>query len=404
MASLFPFRPYRPEQAAAARVAAVPYDVVSTEEARALAADALSFLHVSRAEIDLPPDTNPYAGAVYEKAAASFAALQQAAPLVRDPEPTLYVYLLEMDGREQVGVAGTFSIDEYDAGVIKRHELTRRDKEDDRTRHILQLRSQTGPVFLVHRESEAVAAVVAHARRTPPIIDFVAVDGVRHALWRVGADQVAPLVAAFGAMPALYIADGHHRAASASRVRRELVSSGAGPGDWDHVLAVAFSEREVRILPYNRMVRDLGAYTPATFLDALRARVSVSPGPAMPRRKGEVSMRLGNDWFTLDLGPAPAGLPAADRLDVSRLQEGVIRPLLGIEDVRSDPRIEFVGGARGTSALEAHVASGRAAVAFSMFPVGIDDLMTIADEGGIMPPKSTWFEPKLRDGLLLHSF
>lgn len=404
MASLFPFRPFRPTRESAGRVAAVPYDVVNADEARALAQDPLSFLHVSRAEIDLPADVSPYSDAVYAKAAANLDALRAAAPLVREAEPSLYVYLLEMDGRRQVGVAGTFSIDEYDRGIIKRHELTRRDKEDDRTRHILRLRSQTGPVFLVHKTSPDVEAIVARTMVSAALADFVAADGVRHAVWQVGAADLAPLVAAFGAMPALYIADGHHRAASASRVRQELARSGAGPGEWDRVLAVAFSEREVRILPYNRMVRDLAAYTPASFLAALRERYSVESGPATPRRRGEVSMRLDGQWYVLDLGPAPAGLSAADRLDVSRLQDGVIGPMLGISDVRSDPRIEFVGGARGTAALDAHVASGRAAVAFSMFPVGIDDLMAISDEGGIMPPKSTWFEPKLRDGLLLHSF
>jgi uncharacterized protein (DUF1015 family) len=404
MAAIAPFRALRPTPASAAAVAAVPYDVVSTDEARALAAgNPLSFLHVSRAEIDLPPDTNPYADPVYAKAVENFAALKTRAPLVLEDAPGLYVYRLRMGAHVQTGIAGCFSLDDYDRDVIKKHERTRRDKEDDRTRHIIELRAQTGPVFLVHEGSAGVDAVVQRTTATAPLFDFSAVDGVQHTVWRIAANDERALTAGFGAMPALYIADGHHRAASAARARQHLGNGGA-TGEWDTFLAVAFPEDQTQILPYNRVVKDLGSYTPDSFLSALRQRLAVKTGPATPARKGEVAMFLGGAWHTLDMTPAPAGTDPAGRLDVSRLHDLVLAPLLGIGDVRTDKRIDFVGGARGTGQLESLVSSGRAAVAFSMYPVSVADLMRISDGGGIMPPKSTWFEPKLRDGLLSHVF
>ena len=403
MALLFPFRPLRPQPAVAARVAALPYDVVNLAEARALAQDPLSFLHVSRPEIDLAPDADPHADAAYERAAQNFQALIASAPLVKEHADGLFVYRLESDGHSQTGVAGCFSLDEYDRGVIKRHELTRPDKEDDRTRHILRLRAQTGPVFLIHREAPLVDAMLMRVVACAPLVDFTAVDGVRHTLWRAGDAEAGALVGSFSAIPALYIADGHHRAASASRVNRELGGQGA-TGEWDRFLGVAFSERQTRILAYNRVVLDLGSHTPATLLAALRQRFAVEPGPATPRRRGEMSMFLDGSWYACALDQAGAGGTATERLDVSRLHAEVLQPLLGIGDVRTDPRIAFAGGVHGARALERMVTSGRAAVAFSMFPVATDDLMTICDEGGIMPPKSTWFEPKLRDGLLVHIF
>ena len=402
MAVITPFRALRPTPASAAAVAAVPYDVVSTDEARALAAgNPLSFLHVSRAEIDLPPDTNPYAESVYTKAVDNFAALKTRAPLVVEDAPSLYVYRLRMGAHVQTGIAGCFSVDDYDRDVIKRHERTRRDKEDDRTRHMIELRAQTGPVFLVHEGSAGVDAVVQRTTATAPLFDFGAVDGVQHTVWRVAANDARELAAGFGAMPALYIADGHHRAASAARARQHLGKSGA-TGEWDTFLAVAFPGDQTQILPYNRVVKDLGSYTPESFLQALHQRLAVKPGPAIPARKGEVAMFLNGAWHTLEMTPAPAGTDPAGMLDVSRLHDLVLAPLLGIGDVRTDKRIDFVGGARGTGQLESLVSSGRAAVAFSMYPVSVADLMQISDSGGIMPPKSTWFEPKLRDGLLSH--
>jgi uncharacterized protein (DUF1015 family) len=307
-----------------------------------------------------------------------------------------------MGDHVQTGVAGAFAVDEYDADVIKKHEHTRPDKEDDRTRHILELRAQTGPVFLTYTASPAVDAVVGRTVAARPLFDLAAADGVQHTIWRVDAGGQRDLGAAFGAVPALYIADGHHRAASAARVRRQLRGSNGARGEWDTFLAVAFPDNQMQVLPYNRVVRDLGAHTPESLLAALQQRVTVKRGPAAPARKGEVAMFLAGHWHTIELGPAPGDLGAADRLDVSRLHALVLAPLLGIGDVRTDKRIDFVGGARGTAELETLVTTGKAAVAFSMYPVSVNDLMEISDAGGIMPPKSTWFEPKLRDGLLSH--
>ena len=404
MAALVPFRALRPAPAAAARIAAVPYDVVSTEEAQALAAgNPLSFLHISRAEIDLPRDINPHADAVYAKAVSNLQRLKTEAPLVMEDVPSLYAYRLRMGAIAQTGVVACFSLDEYDRNVIKRHERTRRDKEDDRTRHLLELRAQTGPVFLIHRPLPAIDHVVEHAAAArPPLYDFTATDGVQHTVWRVDARDARKLVEAFEDVPALYIADGHHRAASAGRAREQLRGAGGATGEWDTFLAAAFSATHVNVLPYNRVVTDLGTLTTQSFLQALRQRFAIKNGPAAPERRGEVAMFLDGRWHTIALGEGPTGPTAIDRLDVSRLQDLVLTPLLGIGDSRSSKRIDFVGGARGPGELEKWVRSGRAAVAFSLYPVNVDDLMTIADAGGIMPPKSTWFEPKLRDGLLSH--
>ena len=416
MAVIAPFRALRPTPPSAPAVAAVPYDVVSRDEARALAAgNPSSFLHVSRAEIDLAQETNPHADVVYGKARENFTALRDHAPLVLEDEPSLYIYRLRMGEHTQTGIAGCFSVAEYEAGIIRKHERTRRDKEDDRTRHMIELRAQTGPVLLIHDASPEVAAVVARATSegragsadggpgAPPLCDFTAVDGVRHTIWRVDGKDQRELLAAFAAMQALYIADGHHRAASASRARQHFRGARGEAGEWDTFLGVAFPSDQAQILPYNRAVRDLGAQTPDSLLAALGQRLTVKSGPATPVRKGDVSMFLAGRWHTIELGTAPSGGGTAEQLDVSRLQDLVLAPLLGVGDVRTDARIEFVGGARGTAPLEALVSSGRAAVAFSMYPVSVADLMAISDAGGIMPPKSTWFEPKLRDGLLSHA-
>jgi uncharacterized protein (DUF1015 family) len=408
MAALVPFRALRPIPASAAQVAAVPYDVVNVEEARTLAnGNPLSFLHVSRAEIDLPPDTNPYSDDVYAKAAENFARLKNEAPLIVEDAPSFYVYRLRMGAHVQTGVAATFSMDEYERDIIKKHERTRRDKEDDRTRHMIDLRAQTGPVFLTYASSSAVDAVVARTTAGTPLFDFTAADGVQHTIWRVDAADERDLVAAFDRIPALYIADGHHRAASAARARQQLAGTGktggeGKAGEWDTFLAVAFPGDQMQVLPYNRVVKDLGSYTPESLLTKLREQFTVKEGSATPSRRGEVSMFLGGRWYTINVGDPRPGLSAADRLDVSRLQDAVLAPLLGIGDVRTDKRIDFVGGARGTAELEKLVGSGRFAVAFSLYPVSVDDLIAISDAGGIMPPKSTWFEPKLRDGLLSH--
>jgi len=404
MASIRPFRALRPVPEVAARVSSVPYDVVSTEEARALAADnPLSFLHVTRSEIDLAADTDPYADEVYAQAARNFEDLKRAAPMVLEPEPAVYFYRLRIGAQEQTGLAACYSIDEYERDLIKKHERTRREKEDDRTRHIVTVRAQTGVVFLTYRASADVDEVAKRVCAQPPLYDFAAEDGVTHTIWRAERSDTHALAAAFSRVPALYIADGHHRAASAARTREALRAQGQEAGEHDSMIAVAFPDNQVNILPYNRVVKDLAGLTPAAFLDAVRAKVPVRDGPPVPVRKGEASMFLDGRWYTLDLKAARE--PGQDRiggLDVSLLQRVVLEDPLKIVDVRTDKRIDFVGGARGTAELEKLVASGRAAVAFSMYPVTVDDLMAIADAGGIMPPKSTWFEPKLRDGLLVH--
>jgi uncharacterized protein (DUF1015 family) len=408
MATLHPFRALRPTPATAAQIAAVPYDVVSTDEARTLAGDnRFSFLRVSRAEIELPPATDPYSPAVYQRAAEHFAELRKSALVVED-EPSVYFYRLQMGDHVQTGLAACFSIDEYDRGVIKKHEHTRRDKEDDRTRHILALSAQTGPVFLAYRASADVNDLAARATADPPLIDFEAADGVRHTLWRVGGATRDALVAAFARIPSLYIADGHHRAASAARTRDEMrdrgvagtsLGDGAGAGT---VLAVAFPHDQMRILPYNRVVKDLGGMTPSAFVAAVRERFDVSPGTGEPSHQGEISMYLEKAWQMLKSRGHRKSSDPISALDVSILQDELLAPVLKIVDIRADKRIDFVGGIRGPQALSRAVDSGQAAVAFSMFPVGIEDLMAVCDAGGIMPPKSTWFEPKLRDGLLIH--
>jgi len=407
MASIRPFRAVRPARDAAPAVSSVPYDVVSTEEARQLASgNPLSFLHVTRSEIDLPPGTDPYSSEVYARARTNLASLRAQAPLVEEEQPALYFYRLRMGGHEQTGVAACFSVDEYEADLIKKHERTRRDKEDDRTRHIIELRAQTGVVFLTYKADEPVDRLCRAVTSDAPLYDFRADDGVQHTIWRVQPRESTQLVDAFGRIPALYIADGHHRAASAARTRAELRARG-DEGDAGWFIAVAFPDDQMNILPYNRLVKDLAGKTAAQFLEGLRAVVPVKDGRergASPRAKGDVSMYLDGRWYALDFrGLRPEDGSRAASLDVALLQHHVLAPLLNIGDVRTDKRIDFLGGARGTAGLEKAVNGGQAAVAFSMHPVTIDDLMSISDEGGIMPPKSTWFEPKLRDGLLVHT-
>ena len=405
MARLYPFRALRPPPERAADVAAVPYDVVNRDEARALSEGRpLSFLHVSRAEIDLPPDTDPYSDAVYRTARENFARLRSAAPLVQEESPSLYLYRLRMGSHEQTGVAGCFSLDEYDDGRVVRHERTRKDKEDDRTRHLLELSAQTGPVFLTYQAADAVDRVATRIGAGAPLIDFTAEDGVRHTLWRASGSDAQELVNAFRGVPRLYIADGHHRAASAWRARQQMNERGgaASGGEADTFLAVAFPHAQTQILPYHRVVKDLNGHSPATLLATLRERCAVAPGRDVPAGKGRVSMYLDGRWYELTLRAPAAHAGPADRLDVALLQDQVLRPLLHIEDPRVDRRIEFVGGIRGSAELLRLVEVGAAAVAFAMHPVSVDELMAISDAGGIMPPKSTWFEPKLRDGLLIH--
>ena len=400
MSAIFPFAALRPTPKSAAAVAAVPYDVVSTDEARALAAgNPLSFLHVSRPEIDLGAGADPHGSAAYDQAAKAFAVLKSEAPLVVEETPSFYVYRLHMGDHVQSGIAACYSIDEYDRDLIKKHEKTRPDKEDDRTRHMIAIGAQTGPVFLTYRASKKIDDIVARIVARDVLFDFVAPDRVRHQVWQVPSNENQAIVDTFAAIDALYIADGHHRAASAARARkvRASASSAALGSEADRVLAVAFPDDQMQVLPYNRVVKDLNGMSADALLKTLEQKCSVREGgPQSPKEKGKIAMYLRGEWYTLDVKTP------SDALDVDVLETSILQPILGIKDVRTDKRIDFVGGIRGTKELERLVDSGSYAVAFSLYPVSVRDLMRIADAGGIMPPKSTWFEPKLRDGLLSH--
>jgi uncharacterized protein (DUF1015 family) len=406
VAVIYPFRALRPPASQVEQVASVPYDVVNTEEARALAAgNPLSLLHVTRPEIDLPEGTNIYSEEVYARAAENFQKLVETCPLETEAEPSLYLYRLVMGEHEQIGVAACCAVDEYDRGLVRKHERTRPDKEDDRTRHMLELRAQTGVVFLTYRADRRIDALVAAAVANAPLYDFTAPDGIRHTLWRAPAPDA--LVRAFGEVPLLYIADGHHRAASASRARAALSERNpahTGEEEYNRFLTVIFPSDQMQILPYNRVVRDLHGMSAEEFLAAVGTKFSVTEGSAATPARGEFGMYLRQRWYTLkplDAPPSQTDDPTAS-LDVSVLQDHLLDPILNIRDVRTDKRIDFVGGIRGTSELERVVNEGRAAVAFSLSPTTIEDLLKVSDANGIMPPKSTWFEPKLRDGLLIH--
>lgn len=407
VAIIRPFRALRPPSQNVARVASVPYDVVDTEEARKLAVhNSLSFLHVSRPEIDLPEDTHIYSDEVYRKAVDNYANLIRICPLETEETPSLYLYRLTAGRHEQVGVVACCSIDEYDKNVIRKHERTRRDKEDDRTRHILVLRAQTGPVFLTYHARRDIDTMVQEVMTTKAIYDFTADDGVQHTIWRVS--EPLRFVSAFSEAPFFYIADGHHRAASASRARAELKEQSfghRGEEEYNYFLAVLFPDDQVQILAYNRVVKDLNGLSQEEFLSQLRKSFSVEEnGSPEPRERGTWGMYLDGRWYGLRLSPKanrPEGMVAG--LDVSVLQDRLLEPILGIKDVRTDKRIEFVGGMRGTTELERIVDEGKAMVAFSLYPTLVEDLLRISDAGEMMPPKSTWFEPKLRDGLFIHS-
>lgn len=408
MTLIRPFRPLRPSIDSAAAVSAVPYDVVNRDEALALAqGNPLSFLRVSRPEIDLPPATDPYSSEVYKKAAENLAAITQTAPLEMDPQASLFIYELKFQGRSQTGLAATYSIDEYDRNLIKKHEKTRQDKEDDRTRHILSVQAQTGPVFLTYPGRNEINEIIKAEKQSAPLYSFTASDQVHHSIWRVSTStQIEKLINLFKAVPALYIADGHHRAASASRARKDLASKNPnhnGNEDYNFFLAVAFPAEDLRILPYNRVLKDWNGQNPKSFLDKLDLNFIVTPDARPEPLAGEFSVYLEKHWYGLKLKkPIPTETPDIDCLDVSVLQNTVLAPLFGIMDPRKDSRIDFVGGIRGTKELERLVDSKYAVTAFSLHPTTVNDLMKIADSGGIMPPKSTWFEPKLRDGLLSH--
>jgi uncharacterized protein (DUF1015 family) len=405
-----PFAALRPKPNLAAEVASVPYDVVDTEEARRLAEGLpRSFLHVVRSEIDLPADTDPHADVVYQRALANFRALQNDA-LLRENAPAIYLYRQETTllGRavRQTSVVTCCHVDDYRDGVIKRHEKTRRDKEDDRTRHVLTLRTNTGPVFMMYPDRASISALMAAETTAEPLYDFVAVDGVRHRVWKSSAPQ--RYVEEFRQVAAAYIADGHHRAASAARAAIELRAQNPahrGDEEYNWFLCALFPASELTILPYHRVVADLNGLGVEGLLAKLRAVAEVSDGDgSLPTRRGTFGMYVARRWFRISL-PESATLasdPVAS-LDYTLLYDHVLAPILGIGDIRSDQRIDFVGGIRGTGELEKRVDSGRDAVAFALRATTTEHVIRVADAGQIMPPKSTWFEPKLRSGLLIHT-
>ena len=398
MATLTPFAAMRPTPELAERICELPYDVMNSVEARAVAHNnPYSFLHISKPEIDLEPDIDAHDDAVYAKGAENFRLLREQGALVQDTQPCFYLYRQIIDGHSQVGLVATASCAEYDDGIIKKHELTRPVKETDRVRHMEALNSQTGPVFLTYRADPKMDAFVERVTASEPAIDFTAGDGVRHATWTLDADvDIAFIAEQFAGINPLYIADGHHRSAAASRV----CAARKGAGHSEQFLTVIFPHDQIQILAYNRALKDLNGRDEAAFLAELENIFEITEGgPGECATKNELGLYLGGQWRGLVFKSA---VTAMDRLDVSLLQSHVLEPLLGVDDPRTTDRIAFIGGIRGTAELQRLVDSGECACAFSMFPTGIDDLMAIADADELMPPKSTWFEPKLRDGLFCH--
>lgn len=413
MATIRPFAAYRPKPEYAAEVASKPYDVLSSEEAREeVKGHPLSFLHVGKAEVDLDPSIPITDPRVYQKAKENFEKLIRDNILVQDPEPYLYIYAQTMNGRTQYGLVGCASAEEYRKNIIKKHELTRKDKEEDRCEHIRVTKSHSGPIFLTYRDNTEINAIVASIVAQQPENDHVASDGVRHQSWVIRErTTIEKIVSIFKEqIPVLYIADGHHRSAAAVTVAQERAAANphhTGNEEYNYFLAVYFPASQLKILDYNRVVKDLNGFTNEEFLKHLEAYFSITPSqqPVRPTVKGTMGMYLDHQWYTLvTKGEATTSTDPIESLDVAVLQRYVLGPILGIEDPRTDKRIDFVGGIRGLGELERRVNSGEMKVAFSMCPPSMDELMRIADAGKIMPPKSTWFEPKLRDGLFVHVF
>jgi len=409
MAIIRPFRALRPKENVVQKVASVPYDVVNREEAAELVKDnPINFLRVTRSEIELPDSINPYDKSVYEKAKDNFQKLINEAPLVQEEVPSLYVYHLTMGEQKQAGIAATFSVDDYDFDIIKKHEKTRKVKEDDRTNHIITTEAQTGAVFLTYRGIDAVNEVVDKTmNETQPIYNFTTEDGIVHKMWILPNEYVDTVVTEIGKSEYLYIADGHHRAASAARargVKKDSNPNHTGNEEYNYFLAVLFPAEQLKILPYNRVVFDL-KMREDEFIDKVKINFSVEKlNSPTPTNKKEICMYLSGIWYLLK--PNENVRSTSDiggNLDVSILQNYLLRPVLGVEDIRTDTNVDFIGGIRGTQELERLVDSGKAKVAFSMYPVSVDDLINISDAGETMPPKSTWFEPKLRDGLVVHT-
>ena len=409
MATVVPFKALLPTPDKVSKVAAVPYDVVNSEEAAVLAeGNPISFLRVSRPEIEMTPGINLYDDSVYAKANENFKRLCKEAPLELDSESRLYVYTLKMGAHIQTGIIAAFSTDDYDKDIIKKHEKTRKDKEDDRTRHVITLKSHTGPVFLTYRDEQKIDAIVEAAKKEKAYFDFTAPDGISHTVWKLSVADSAKISELFKGVPYLYIADGHHRAASASRAAEACRSKNpahTGKEDYNYFLAVVFPSSQLRILPYNRVVKDLNGLSKEAFLAKVAEKFTVSETSSpSPAKSGTFCMYLDKKWYLFVPKFDINKLGVIERLDVSVLQDLILAPLLGIDDPRTSKRVDFVGGIRGTNELVKLVDSGKFAVAFSMFPTTLDQLMAISDAGAIMPPKSTWFEPKLRDGIACHNF
>lgn len=415
MAVIRPFRALRPEKGVAEQVASVPYDVVSTDEARNLAeGNPLSFLRITRSELEFPNSQDPYASEIYAKAKENLESITASAPLIEEKDASFYLYRLTMDGRSQTGIAATFSVDDYDNDIILKHEKTRKVKEDDRTNHIITTGAQTGVVFLTYKGVQSVNSLVAEIiKSTAPLYDFTAPDGIRHEVWQIPLENNGNIVEEIRKVKNLYIADGHHRAASASRARavaKENNPAHRGSEDYNYFIAVLFPAEELKILPYNRVVVDLNGNSVSDFFTKIQRNFEVvEHGTPSPAKKGEFSMYLDGKWYGLKLtadhyanGVLKGANSVGDTLDVSILQNFLLEPVLGVDDPRTSKRIDFIGGIRGTAELEKLVDSGKFGVAFSLYPVTVEDLMKISDAGEVMPPKSTWFEPKLRDGLLTH--
>ncbi len=408
MATLYPFRAVRPLPEYIEEIASVPYDVVSTEEARELAeGKPRSFLHVVRPEIDLSPNTDVHDDSVYEQGAINIRQFVEADYTQKEDEPAVYVYRLVMDGREQTGIFGGASVAEYDEGTIVKHEETRPAKEDDRTRHVLTQQAHAEPVMFTYRDQDAIHDLVAEVQETEPLYDFEADDGVRHTVWR--ADNTDDLVEAFTEVENFYIADGHHRCKAASRAAEQLRGAAEGGKDgetpgFEFFPAVIFPMSHMNIMAYNRIVYELPEAPPA-FLKMLDEKFELEQDveAPVPDMKGVVCLYLDGAWHRMSLPPS-RGVRVVDQLDVARLSEYILEPHLDITDPRRDPNIDFVGGIRGTDELEDRVDDGEAEMAVSMYPTSIEELVAVADEGSLMPPKSTWFEPKLRSGLLVHDF
>jgi uncharacterized protein (DUF1015 family) len=410
MSLIRPFRGLRPRRENAADVVAPPYDVLNTAEARVRAEGRpYSFLHISKPEIDLPEGTDPYAEVVYQKGAENLQKLTAENILMQDEDPCYYAYRLIMGDQEQTGLVAVSNVEDYDSNRIRKHEFTRPDKEDDRTRQIDTLDAQTGPVFLTYRHDTEVDAIIQSVTETDPEYDLTADDGVQHTLWVINdRAQVDRLTALFDAMENLYIADGHHRSAAASRIaamRKAENPAHTGNEPYNYFLSVIFPDNQMHILDYNRVVKDLNGQDVDNFIRKVASSFDIaeSDEPVKPGHPGQFGMYMKGRWYRLDIHAdrVPGDDPVA-RLDVSLLANNLIEPILGISDPRRDKRIDFVGGIRGLPELEKRVDSGEMAVAFSLYPTSLTDLMAVADANEVMPPKSTWFEPKLADGLVSH--